>query len=54
MLDGDAANKPAATPVPAKGTVVVVESFLGPPPLVLPLTVDPDVIEICPVTVPVD
>ena len=57
MLDGDAANQPAATPVPAKGTVFVLEPFLDPPPLPLPLTVDPDVlmsIETPPLTAPVD
>jgi hypothetical protein len=54
MLDGDAANAPAATPVPARGTVVVLEPFFDPPPLPLPLTVDPDVIETPPVTLPVD
>ena len=51
ILVGLAASEPGATPVPDSDTVVVLEPFLGPPPLPLPLT---EVIETPPITVPVD
>lgn len=41
-LDGDAANEPTATPVPARGTVIVLEPFFDPPLLPLPVTAEPD------------
>ena len=51
ILVGFAASEPGAIPVPDSGTVVVLEFFLGPPLLPLPLT---EVIEIPPITAPVD
>ena len=51
ILVGLAASDPGAAPVPDSGTVVVLEPFLDPPLLPLPLT---EVIEIPPLTAPVD
>src|SRR5512132_1722219 len=52
MLDGDAANEPALTPVPESGTVIVLEPFFGPPPLPLPLPHKLVSIETQPLTLP--
>jgi len=51
ILVGLAASDPGAAPVPDSGTVVVLEAFLGPPLLPLPLT---EIMEIPPITAPVD
>jgi len=51
ILVGLAASDPGAAPDPDSDTVVVLEPFLGPPLLPLPLT---EVIEIPPITAPVD